>query len=204
MKVLAICAQSYAQSVQKAAGVDPICSPPMTLTLFDPAMLQGYDFIYIKLHGFPHQPFWYGDRYITTCSLEQLAQADLGGAVVFLANCHSFQNDPDGTPRLGRMLKATLDAGARAVVAGPGENLARAHTVAGADRLGRAFRRWMAVPGIRPAHAFTCAFASIHLAIYANAAERDTRDFRIFQAHLDYRDWLTTKPLPNLTGGQHD
>ena len=102
--------------------------------------LEGYDVLVFKLHGLPGQPYWYGDDWQTALTAETVRAANLDGAMVFAANCHAI------TPRgkAGEMVQALLDAGARAVVAGAGQNLASNWRMVGADLLGR---WWVAAPG---------------------------------------------------------
>lgn len=131
MRVFAYCAASFEKSVRRAAGVPPLLSPPCGLTAFNPHVLEGYDLLYFKLHGLPGQPYWYGDHWLTALSADQVSQADLSGAVVFVANCYLPESP---------LLQALLDAGAKAVVGGPGQNYGRPHSVDGADLLGLYFR----------------------------------------------------------------
>ncbi len=139
----------------KAAGVRPLLSPPVTAATFAPSQLAGYDFIYFKLHGLLRESYWYGDNWQTALTVRQIADADLSSAVVFVANCFLWEPGPDPTEK-APMLRALLEAGARAVVGGPGENYARKQTVMGADRLGRDFRITLAL-GLAPSIAFKLA-----------------------------------------------
>jgi hypothetical protein len=99
---------------------------------FDISKLQGHDFLYFKLHGWPDQPYWYGDNWTTALKAEQLTAAELGGATVFVANCYLPESP---------MLPALLSAGARAVVGGAGLNYAAVFSLVGADLLGYHFRQ---------------------------------------------------------------
>lgn len=180
MKTLAICLKSTIISVRKASGVAPLTSPPVNIDTFDPQALSGYDFYYFKLHGLPNERFWYGDSYhTTTCSAGMLAAINMRigfggrGAVVFVANCFFI---PEGEIERGSpMLDALFQAGAQAVVGGPGENYARTHTVAGADLLGKTLRLLVA-SGMPPDKAFSFARLSVHVKLVANTlAERNTK-----------------------------
>ncbi len=104
----------------------------MTLDTFKPGALDGYEFYYFKLHGLAGQPYWYGDNWVTALSADQVREARMDGAVVFVANCYL----PDSP-----MLAALLSNGARAVIGGAGQNYARSNTVDGADLLGLWVRR---------------------------------------------------------------
>jgi len=86
MDVFAYCCASFEKSVTKAAGVKPVLSPPVNMTIFNTDVLMGRDFLYFKLHGLPHQPFWYGDGWTTALASSQLRGIKLKGTVVFVAN----------------------------------------------------------------------------------------------------------------------
>lgn len=139
MNVFAYCAASFRESVRRAAGVMPLLSPPCVAETFDPALLAGRDLIYFKLHGLPGEVYWYGDDWLTALRLDQIQAADLTGAMVFVANCFGLTDA--GEPDV--MVQALLDAGARAVVAGAGENWGALRGVTGPDLLGQWMRRWM-------------------------------------------------------------
>lgn len=187
MKTLAYCAASFEQSVKKAAGVQPILSPPMTMQQFDPSTLEGYDFIYFKLHGMPAEKYWYGDSWITAISASQIKEANLSGSTVFVANCHLFHQFISQDEITSPMLYALLQAGAKAVVGGPGRNYASSYHVAGADKLGRAFRRFLQLK-FPPDTALTLAQAQLailktvlhNLTPAESLALDDTFAFRIF------------------------
>jgi hypothetical protein len=110
-----------------------ITCPPRTWETVTAAALEGYDVLVFKLHGLPGQPYWYGDDWRTALTAETVREADLDGVMVFAANCHAIT--PQG--EAGEMVQALLDAGARAVVAGAGQNLASNWGAVGADLLGR-------------------------------------------------------------------
>jgi hypothetical protein len=129
---ICVAAQSLAPSAAVMAGVTPLTSPPLVLSTFDPAILAGHDLVFFKLHGMSGQPYWYGDSGITACSAEQIGQANLAGALVFVANCWGGEDAP--------MVQALRTAGALAVVTGTGVNFAGQRWPAGADVLGRVWR----------------------------------------------------------------
>jgi hypothetical protein len=149
MRTLAYCCASWRKSVRRAAAVAPVLCPPVTSQAIHPAWLEGYDFLYFKLHGVPEGSAWYGDESAIALTAEQIRQANLTGAVVFAACCH-VDNGP--------MLSALLKAGARAVIAGAGDNYARAETVDGADLLGKTIRILLQI-GTDPRIAFRAARA---------------------------------------------
>ena len=128
-------AESLAKSAAVMSGVTPLTSPPIFMANFDPALLAGHDLIYFKLHGLAGQPYWYGDNAATACSAEQLGKADIEGAFVFAANCYGGAKAP--------MVQALLDAGAVCVATGEGVNYAGQKIAAGADLIGKAWRRML-------------------------------------------------------------
>lgn len=181
MKVQAVCCASFQQSVRRAAGVLPLLSPPLQLETFKPAMLEGYDFLYFKLHGLPGQAFWYGDNWVTAFSADQLRQADLGSAGVFVANCHLYE--VVGDQRMpGEMLRALMDAGARFVVGGAGPNWALKKRVFGADMLGWLFRGAIQ-RGYRPQAALEAAKKRLRKG-RQNRYIRDALEFTMFEREL--------------------
>lgn len=170
MRALAYCAASYEQSVRRAAGVKPLLSPPASVETLDVSLFHGREFVYFKLHGLPGQPFWYGDDWLTAVSAKQVREMDLGGAVVFVANCHLPESP---------MLEALLDAGAGAVIGGGGENYARAGRVDGADLLGL-YVRWMLELGVGLQRAFWVAKMRLRLRRPGKVTE-DTLAFRLYR-----------------------
>jgi len=177
LKVLAYCAKSFEASVKRAAGVTPLTSPPVIMQTFEPAWLEGYDFIYFKLHGLPSQPYWYGDGYITAVSDHQIRRANLTNTIVFAANCHLCEK-ANGDIIPSPMLTALLDAGAKCVVGGPGQNYAAKIRLVGADLLGFYFRILVAFPRITPDFAFRAARATF--ALKNDPVATDTLGFRYF------------------------
>ena len=171
MKVFALCCASFIHSVRRASGVEPLLSPPVSRATFTPELLQGYDFLYFKLHGLPDQPYWYGDRWLTALSADQVRQANLQGAVVFVTNC--FLTDSP-------MLKALFDAGASAVIGGAGENYAAKRRVYGADLLGMTFRQLLQAR-MPPALAFEAAKFRLSIPNRRDRITRDTLDFHLFE-----------------------
>ena len=171
MRVFALCCASFIHSVRRASGVEPLLSPPVSLPTFTPELLQGYDFLYFKLHGLPGQPYWYGDRWLTTLSAKQLSQVDLQGAVVFVANCFLTESP---------MLAALFDAGASVVVGGAGENYAAKRKVFGADLLGMTFRQLLQAR-MPPALAFEAAKFRLSIPSRRDRFTRDTLDFRLYE-----------------------
>ncbi len=131
--VLAVCVASQREAVERAAGVRPVTSPPLTIDNFNTKWLhRPYDLLYFSLHGIPEQPYWYGDNWLTAISAEHFAGVDLSGAVVFVANCY-LQGSP--------MEKALLDCHPKALIGGSGKNWTRTKRPVGANLLGWYVRR---------------------------------------------------------------
>ena len=195
MRTFAFCAASFQDSVRRAAGVEPVLSPPVDVGLFDGLQVEGYDFYYFKLHGLVGQAFWYGDDMITAVKADQIRALDLEGAVVFAANCYLYEYDPSGRSvhPWGAMFQALCGTGARAVVGGGGKNFGALHKVTGADYLGMSFRQALKM-GLGPARAFGAARTRVGLRLRARvglsaeeqAAIKDALGFKIFERGKDY------------------
>jgi hypothetical protein len=186
MKILAYCCLSFTESVQKATGVVPVTSPPLSafggrcLDEFPPQALDGYDLIYFKLHGLPTQPYWYGDEMITALTADQIRAADLSGTVVFVANCHLWHIVKKGPQH--PMLDALLDAGAQAVVGGGGENFGKRTKIYGADLLGK----WFVMAYRLCGNPLTSLYvAKARVSLEDNFGARDALKFKLFTQALD-------------------
>jgi len=194
MRTFALCAASFADSVRRAAGVEPLLSPPVDVLSFDGLKVAGCDFYYFKLHGLVGQAFWYGDELLAAVRADQIRALRLEGAVVFAANCHLYEYDPSGrsVQPWGAMFQALCQTGARAVVGGSGKNYGALRKVTGADYLGMAFRQ--ALVGFGPARAFAFARARLGVRLAARFglqveerdAIRDALGFRLFERGKDY------------------
>ena len=169
MRVKAFCAQSFRLSVHKAAGVPPITSPPVDLPSFRSSILAPCNLLYLKLHGLPHQGFWYGDNWVTACSRYQVAKCHLQGAVVFAANCFLPESP---------MLAALFEAGASAVIAGSGPNYGGRTTLLSADIIGAGFRRGLSA-GLSPGAALNLAKAA--LIVMPGRGKRDALAFKVYR-----------------------
>jgi hypothetical protein len=167
----AYCCKSFRESVRKAAGCEPLLSPPVTVESFFPTWMTGHQFIYFKLHGLPEQPFWYGDRWHTALSAEQIRTVSLAGSTVFVANCFMSQGSP--------MLEALLATRPAAVIGGDGQNYARANTIDGADALGMFIRIWLE-RGFTPRNSFRFAKKLLRFISTARPAIADALRFDFF------------------------
>jgi len=130
MRIFAYCTQNASEAVKRAVGVIPLSSPPYTSNHIHPGLFTGHDLIYFRLHAAPLSMMWHGDNGKGTkpiaLSVYNFRRADLGGAVVVVANCHGTKSP---------IVPALYQAGASAVIAGPGENYASGSRVIGTDKL---------------------------------------------------------------------
>lgn len=136
MNVLSYCCASFRGATHLASGVRPLVCPPVTWYTFPVGSLAGQDLIYLDLHGRPGDAQWYGDNDVVALNEHQVRRMDLSGVTVFAVNCYLGDTDSP-------MLDALLDAGARAVIGGSGENFAGENRLLGASLLGYWFRRAM-------------------------------------------------------------
>jgi len=109
LDTFAYCTASQRYAVSRAAGAEPLTSPPMTADAFDAGLLLGRDLLYLALHGIPDQPYWYGDHYLTALTVDALQNLNLRKTVVFVASCHFTA---------GPFLDALLACRPRALIAG--------------------------------------------------------------------------------------
>lgn len=129
MNVVAFSAAEFAASTRQASGVEPWTSPPWALPKVPP--LAGADIIYVALHGQPWSVEWMGDDGVVALDCDAIAAMDLTGAVVFAEACWLPESP---------VLAALLGSGARAVIAGSGENAGGRAGLAGVSALGYVFR----------------------------------------------------------------
>lgn len=171
MRTLAYCASSWAGQVRRAVGVEPLTSPPLSDGGISPPMLEGYDLIYLDLHGQKGWACWQGDAGVWALCAETVARAHLGGAIVYATTCFIDQTD---------LLPAFLGAGA-VVIGGSGLNFEyESGPLRGVHLLGLWIRRALSL-GI-PVEA---ALAIGKLRVRAGGdslAARDTAEFRIWRS----------------------
>ena len=145
--VLAYCVGSQSEVVRKAAGVIPLCCPPVNIETFDKRWLyrpyKPFVLLYFSLHGVPDQPYWYGDNWETALGADAFEGLDLSSTVVFVANCYL-----EGSP----MEKALLDCNPKALIGGAGQNWTRNKRPVGANLLGWYVRR-LVCGGLEPGQA---------------------------------------------------
>ena len=166
--MFAYAAQSFYHSVNRAAGVAPVLSPPITAKTFCYYWLEGQDLIYLKLHGYPGIPILYGDDNTPALDISSIVNATLGGVTIFAPTCHL---------RRSSLFNAFFYSGARYVIAGEGTNYAAVDQVAGADRLGLWLRRLMQW-GFSTPLAFH--IARYRVLLSTSQAARDTFGFKLY------------------------
>jgi hypothetical protein len=162
VKVFAYCCREFEEATRKAAGIDPLLSPPINAGNFA-YTLEGYDLLYFDLHGEAGFDYWFSvvDRDIVPAlRAEQIREADLSGAVVFAVNCYLADED-------SLMLDALLDAGCRYVIGGEGKNYGALHSPRWAGLLGLWFRRLLEA-GFGPLRALKLAKQRVRLTAVKN------------------------------------
>lgn len=172
MRVFAYCVESARKAVQQATGVKPLTSPPLTAGQFNVRWLSGYDLLYFRLHGLSVMPdIWLNDERQAALYKATVARASLGGAIVVVANCFGAQQRG--------FMQAFYQAGASAVIAGPGENVAAANRVVGTDLL----VKWL-ISGIKVGlplgYALLGAKTRLATTMF-RASDRDAMAFRIIE-----------------------
>lgn len=181
MNVFAYCAGSFREATRRAAGIEPLTCPPASAEYFEPSWLERRDFIYLDLHGQPGQAYWLGDEGIVALTAKQVSQARLGGAIVFATNCYLADEDSP-------MMDALLEAGARYVIGGQGQNWAGARIMYGAALLGWRFRQLLDLE-CNPLRALAIAKRWVRLGLAANRilsreslaqAAEDALNFRVY------------------------
>ena len=124
-------ARAFRVSTFLATGRWPKTSPPVTVETIRPAELESHRVLYFCLHGWEGDPVPYGDDEVPAISAGLVAQADLTGAIVYMAGCWG----------VGPVSEAMLDAGAAAVVADQDVNWSGYFLPKGSNALGRLFLR---------------------------------------------------------------
>jgi hypothetical protein len=177
MRTFAYCSTEYVDATRRAAGVEPFCCPPFTAETLELSLLEGNDLIFINLHSLPGTAALLGKRDGPPVALRasQLNGLNLSGVVVFSEACYMGDEQHP-------MRQAFLDAGASAVVAGPGKNWgATGVELRGADLLGLWFRRALA-RGLKPRSALRLARGRVMFAAWRGSqSARDALGFRLFE-----------------------
>ena len=159
MRILAITLRSFEEQARRIAGAraDVVTAPGITVW---PKGVW-YDMLMIWLHPAADGQAWVDENGATVLSVEQVRDLPLRDAVVFVGACYGTENRA--------LITALFEAGARAVIAGPGRNFGGRDGLAGADVLALALRKGLAL-GLRPALAWRLARAAGRLARLRGAA----------------------------------
>lgn len=146
MKVWAYCGRDWVEATRYSAGVEGseklVTCPPADVNSIDLRRAAEADLVYLNLHGFLEQPYFYGQHNKrfgpTALSAEVVRRFDWSGVVVFAEVCFSAANGGSSIAR------AFLECGARAFVGSTSEAFGRVRPVTffdgEADRLGHFFR----------------------------------------------------------------
>lgn len=174
MDAWAYCAESFRGSVRRAAGVEPLTSPPYRDGMIVPSAIERRDLLYFDLHGWPGSEAWNGDGGLMALAAATVRRADLAGVTVFTAAC--YLDEESG------MLRAFLEAGAECVIGGDGQNFEFPGYPGGANLLGMWLRRFMAA-GVEAERALVWAKRMLRWSFWSqSSAERDALAFRLWRA----------------------
>jgi hypothetical protein len=136
--------------------------------------MEGYDLLYFRLHRIPGRVGWFGEgkegKTPLALARSQVEAANLGGAVAVVANCYGA-DDP--------MVESLYLAGARAVIAGSGPNLAAGNRVVGTDLLVQ-WLIWGLWMGWSAGRALEVARGRLLLSAW-RAADRDAFKFKVIK-----------------------
>lgn len=132
MRVLAYCDQRYLAATRKVVGrgAKIVSSPPLSAHDVGPGFLEGYDVIYLDLHGEPGSGYLYSYASyhpLAALSFQTVQRAKLEGVVVVATTCHLPE-----TP----FAYAFQDAGA-VLVGGSGRNWGTRRRLSGAQVLAK-------------------------------------------------------------------
>ena len=161
--------------VRAATGVKPLTSPPWRAGLIRPEHVENYDFIYLRLHGIEGvDDTWFGEdqqgNLVSALDADNLEDVDLAGATVLVANCYGASSP---------LVRELYQAGAEAVIAGPGRNWALADVVVGTDKLAQWMLRAMKA-GAGPRWALQMAKMRVALTSW-RMADRDAMQFKLIE-----------------------
>lgn len=178
MHIFAYVDQRYQNATRKVVGEGAtlLTSPPIYAADFNPEWLEGYDLIYLDLHGQPGSVYLYSgeEGRMAALSLKVVRAARLGGAVVFATTCHLPNT---------HFLDAFLDAGASAVIAGMGLNWGKQTRASGAQLLAM-----LTIRAMKAGKAFDVALADAKARLrfsLQRLLDRDaTEDALAFQAYI--------------------
>jgi hypothetical protein len=160
MKTLVVTLEEFAQTARQIAGPEADVLTAGGVLLWPEA--ARYDLVMVFLHPSADGRAWLDAAHQVVFTAEDVAQFwRLRGAVVFLGTCYGLENTA--------MHTALFQAGARAVIAGPGENYGGpAGIQSGADVLATALRAAMQT-GLAAETAWSVARFYAHVAAWRGA-----------------------------------
>jgi len=140
VRALGYCARSLAATTRAAIGPRGtlITCPPTTPATLNPQALE-VDLLFLNLHGFPQQPYLYGDRWLTALSSANLATLNLSQSVVVVSACF-FPSSPIHK----RLLSLPLGP-PRLLIAGSGPNYTNPSYLSGPALLTLHLRRLLSL-----------------------------------------------------------
>jgi hypothetical protein len=158
LDVWSYCASDWRRATTAAGGVTPYLSPPESDETIDLAKATTAGMVYLNLHGYPDQPYYYGQRDgvtgPTALSAEHVAKHDWSNVVVFAEVCFSTANGGS------EIAKAFLANGAKAFIGSTTEAYGRIRPTlwdGEADRLAYLFRVVYGRKTDKPLYALTLA-----------------------------------------------
>jgi len=136
VRILAYCDWRYLAATRRVVGEGKetmiVSSPPLFASHILPEFLEGYDLLYLDLHGLPQSGFLYTQTYNKAgdfaLNFQTVRRADLDGTVVVATTCYLPE-----TP----FVNAFLHAGAAAVIGGSGANYGSRRRLSGAQALAK-------------------------------------------------------------------
>ena len=180
MNILALCDARYEDVTRllwekHATDGMVLASPPSTEPV-ERGLFTGRDVIYLDLHGERGDDYLHGDG-TQALSIHSVRRMNLSGAVVFATVCYLPET---------LFVSAFLEAGARAVIGGHGENWGNRRTFTGAQKLADLWLEAYVRLGYC-APAFTEAWSRLaddwHQKICHHKAWRDALQFQIWRGH---------------------
>jgi hypothetical protein len=156
--------------------------------------LAGYEVIYLDLHGEADRDYLFTTDGIPVLDLETVRKAKLGGAVVVATSCY--------LPESG-FVEALLEAGARAVIAGRGQNYGAIWWLTGAQALARAVLRGLK-RGLVIENALAEAKWQLRRSVLRMLSRRAVEDALAFQVFRGGRAGRISTSFAGPPGAHHD
>lgn len=182
MNVFAYCDKRYVEATYQTVGwtADVITSPPVFVSSFQPEWLEEADFIYIDLHGQIGSVYLYSgpQQQWAALSLEAVRQAKLqNGPTVFFTTCYLPQT---------QFVTAFLEAGAKVVIGGDGENFGGKRRISGAQVLAQCYIQAMIETPDAPAETLLerakSRFGKQVLQVFLNPTDtKDALEFKLWK-----------------------